>query len=149
MKKLLLGLSALTALLHPVKAELDVPQIDEMIDKIQKKRVSNVGVDFQKVPSPFVVVKIDKDNNKTVLSSPEEKIRMKAYAIIDDGTAESSVNINGRWLRIKDKINGYTVVEIKDNKTVLKKGDNTMELFLPKNPVEMEIPQIKITRGKR
>jgi hypothetical protein len=146
MKKILLPFSVTVVItIYPLWGELSVSQIDQMVEKIQQKRVSKVEVDFDKVPTPFVIVKMDQESNDTILSSPEKKVVMKVYAIINDGTEDSSANINGMWLHRNDSIDGYTVVEIKSDKVVLKKGDNTMELFLPKKPIE--IPQIKINEG--
>jgi hypothetical protein len=145
MKKILFPLSAVAIAVYPLWGELSVSQIDQMVEKIQQKRVSKVEVDFEKVPTPFVVVKVDQESNETILSSPEKKVVMKVYAIVNDGTEDSSANVNGEWLRRNDKIDGYTVVEIKNDRVVLKKGDNTMELFLPKKPVDIQ--QIKINEG--
>ncbi len=118
-------------------AELSIGQIDNMVLKIQKKRVSKMDIDYKTVPSPFIVIKKDKDSNTTIVKSPTHKISFDLSAIINN-----SAFINGRWYKVGDMMNDYNVTNISGSEVKLQKGKSVIELFLPNKPVK--IPQIQI-----
>ena len=128
------------AVLVPLSAELSVEQIDNMVKKIQQKRVSKMEIDYKVVPSPFIIIKKDSDTNDTIVTTPTKKISFVLSAIIN-----GSAYINGKWYKVGDVMNDYNVTKISDTEVKLQKGHSTIELFLPKKPVD--IPQIKINEG--
>ncbi len=137
MKKLALFTIATVISLN---AELSMEQIDNMVMKIQQKRVSKMNIDYKVVPSPFIIIKKDSDTNDTIVTTPTKKVSFELSAIINN-----SAHINGKWYKVGDSMNDYNVTEISDTEVKLQKGKSTIELFLPKKPVD--IPQIKIYEG--
>lgn len=123
-----------------LNAEFNVEQINNMVNQIQQKRVSKMNIDYRSVPSPFIVIKMDEDSNKTVAVSPKKQISFNLSAIINH-----SAFINGKWYKVGDSMSDYKIIEIGDTEVKLENGKNTIELFLPKKPVD--IPQIKINEG--
>ena len=123
-----------------LNAELSIEQIDNMVNKIQQKRISKRNIDYRNVPSPFILIKKDENDKKAVVSSLTKELSLKLNAIIND-----TAFINGRWYKVGESVNDYNITKIDDRKVELKKGKNTMELFLPKGSID--IPQIKINEG--
>ena len=124
-----------------LNAEFSMEQIDNMVLKIQQKRVSKMDIDYKSVPSPFIIIKKDEDTKKTVVSTPEKKISFNLSAIIND-----TAFINGKWYKKGDVIGGYNITEITDTKVKLENKKSTIELFLPQKK-SLDIPQIKINEG--
>jgi hypothetical protein len=107
-----------------------------MVAQIQGKRVSKVNVDFRKVASPFAFM-VKKDINATpVLKMPERQVTLSLSAIINE-----RARINGEWVRVGETVDGYRIESVEENRVVLKKGDRTVELFLP-NPERNNLLQI-------
>ncbi len=127
-------------LMISLNAEFSMEQIANMVEKIQQKRVSKMNIDYRSVPSPFIIIKKDEESNKTVAMSPISEISFNLSAIIND-----SAFINGKWYKVGDSVNDYNITEISNTEVKLENGKNTIELFLPKKPVD--IPQIKINEG--
>jgi hypothetical protein len=120
----------------PLMAELSVAKIDKMVEDIQGKRKSRVNVQFDQVISPFAVI-VQKDVNATpVMQTVEQQVNFQLKAIIND-----EANINGRWLKPGDEIQGYKVEKIEEGHVVLRKQGRSIELFLP-NPAEKNLLQI-------
>ena len=127
-------------LMISLNAEFSVEQINNMVTKIQQKRVSKMNIDYRSVPSPFIVIKKDEDSNKTVAMSPKKQMSFDLSAIINH-----SAFINGKWYKVGDSMNDYNITKIGDTEVKLENGKNTIELFLPKKTID--IPQIKINEG--
>jgi hypothetical protein len=107
-----------------------------MVEDIQGKRKSRVNVQFDQVISPFAVI-VQKDVNATpVMQTVEQQVNFQLKAIIND-----EANINGRWLKPGDEIQGYKVEKIEEGHVVLRKQGRSIELFLP-NPAEKSLLQI-------
>ncbi len=120
----------------PLLAELSVGRIDQMVEQIQGKRQSKVKVDFEKVVSPFVTVVQEENSTKSVIKMMAQQVNFKLSAIIND-----TAKINGQWVKVGESIQGYSVEKVEENHVVLKKGDRTVELFLP-NPKKNNLLQI-------
>jgi len=112
-----------------------------MVEKIQGKRESKVHVDFEKIASPFGLVFTPSDQNTT--AAPAIKHIVESVANFDlSAIMNDQARINGQWVTIGDKIEGYDVQTIEENRVVLKKGNRSVELFLP-NPKNTKLFQIK------
>jgi hypothetical protein len=127
MKKLLLSLTILS---YPAIAELTVSQIEEMVKRIQSKRVSEYEIDFLKIPSPLEGVKkvVEENLTKTVLLDNVADISFTLHAIMND-----KAYVNEKWHNRGDKIQGFTLREIFDDHVVLKKDRKTIKVFLVKD----------------
>ncbi len=140
MKKLMIIL----ALSYPIFAELTVSQIEEMVKRIQSKRVSEYEIDFLKIPSPLEGIKkvVGKNINKTVLVGNDIKnINFTLNAIVND-----NVYINGKWYKKGDTILGFKIEDVLDDHIVLKnKKNKTIKVYL----VKKKKLDIKITTGAK
>ncbi len=76
----------LLILSHPIFAELTVSQIEDMVKKIQNKRVSEYEIDFLEIPSPLEGIKnvVENDKSKTVLLDSIKDVSFSLNAIIND-----------------------------------------------------------------
>jgi hypothetical protein len=133
MKNLLMGSLLLSM---PLFAELSVGMIDKMVEQIQGKRESKVKVDFERVVSPFATVERRDLNTTPKIKVVAQQVHFKLSAIIND-----EAKINSRWVKAGDMIEGYRVESIGENRVVLKKLDQKVELFLP-NPKNNKLIQI-------
>jgi len=136
MKNLLMGGLLLSM---PLFAELSVGMIDKMVEQIQGKRESKVKVDFEKVVSPFATVEQRDVNTTPKIKVVAQRVNFRLSAIIND-----EAKINDRWVKAGDMIEGYRVESVEENRVVLKKSDQKVELFLP-NPKNNKL--IKISEG--
>jgi len=138
MKKLMIIL----ALSYPIFAELTVSQIEEMVKRIQSKRVSEYEIDFLKIPSPLEGIKkvIDNNKTKTVLVETVENVNFVLNAIVND-----NVYINGKWYKKGDTIHGFVIREVYDDHIVLKGKRKTIKVYL----VKKKSLDIKITTGAK
>jgi hypothetical protein len=134
---LLMGLVASSML----KAEATMEQIDNMIKKIQEKRVSKIEVDFDKVKNAYIVIAPSADKNGTVdLVEPEARVEWSLNAIMGD-----SAFINGRWYKVGENVEGYELKRVEDEQVELVKDGRSVMLFLFKK--QKESKQIKINEG--
>jgi len=138
-KRYLIAISSIITV-STLYAELSVEQINNMVEKIQKKRKTKIDIDYRNVSTPFIIIKHSKENDKTIITTPVKKVSFHLRAIIND-----SANINGKWYYVGDKINGYTITEIHDRVVKLRKKKSGIDIFLPKK--SLKIPQIKINEG--
>ena len=138
MKKLIIILT----LSYPIFAELTVSQIEEMVKRIQSKRVSEYEIDFLKIPSPLEGIKkvIDNNKTKTVLVETVENVNFVLNAIVND-----NVYINGKWYKKGDTIHGFVIREVYDDHIVLKGKRKTIKVYL----VKKKSLDIKITTGAK
>ncbi len=137
MKKTALFLAAVSVLF------LYADEIDDMISKINSKRVSNIPK--QKLlnitsPIPKVVV-IEKNNSKegnitTIAQSSEDSFHLSAIM-------NNKAYINGAWVKKGDMVGDYKLVDIMDNAVYLKNGKKSKMLFF-----ESSNHKIKITLGR-
>ncbi len=137
-------LAFIILLLAPLEAGLTVKTIDKMVNQILGKRKSKIHVNFQKVISPFIAfvpVEGDEGKRKPIINLKQmnSEVRFRLKAIINDQAL-----INGEWIRVGEKIQGYELAQIKDDHVVLKKTGRTIEIFLPK---PKKLLQLQISEG--
>jgi hypothetical protein len=137
MKKFLIAFALFA---YPLFAELTVSQIEEMVKRIQSKRVSEYEIDFLKIPSPLDGISkvVDKNVTKTVLLESTKDINFVLNAIVND-----NAYINGKWYKKGDVIQGFTLREIFDDHVILKKDRKTVKVYL----VKKKDLKIKLTTG--
>ncbi|WP_456433457.1 hypothetical protein [Nitratifractor sp.] len=122
----------------PLMAELDVKTIHHMVEKIKSKRTSTHHVDFSKTPSPFVfVVHREENSTKPKIVIPDRIVSFRLGAVVND-----RAYINGKWLKVGDTIEGYKVDSVDNRSVVLKKGEETVHLFLQKQKKTSKILEI-------
>ena len=124
MKKIFLLLLSLTVFLA---ADLSVAQIEDMVNKIHKKRE---GVELETLDNtlePFVRVT---ENNTTVILDPvmkKKEAKLVLHAIVN-----GKAYINESWNVIDDKIMGYTLMFIGKRGVVLRNANHIKKLYLRK-----------------
>lgn len=124
MKKIYLLLLSLTVFLA---ADLSVAQIEDMVNKIHKKRE---GVELETLDNtlePFVRVT---ENNTTVILDPvmkKKEAKLVLHAIVN-----GKAYINESWNVIDDKIMGYTLMFIGKRGVVLRNANHIKKLYLRK-----------------
>jgi len=117
---------------------LDADDIDDIVNKIKKDRVSSINKkELLSVKSPLVkMVKIDKnstkDSNKT-----ESAIVLRKESFSLDAIMNNSALINGKWYKKGDKIYSYVIKDIMDDSVYLKDGNKTKIIFF--KPLENKI----------
>ena len=57
--------------------------------------------------------------------SKKESLNLKIYAIF-----QNRVNINGKWFKIGDIINGYKILKITNNYVYLKRNNKVLKLSI-------------------
>jgi hypothetical protein len=127
---------------YPIFAELTVSQIEDMVKRIQSKRVSEYDIDFLKIPSPLDgIAKVQEDNKtKTVLLDSVKEVKFTLNAIIN-----KQAYINGKWYKRGDKIHRFVLREVFNNYVILRKDRKHIKVYL----VKKRNINIKITGGAR
>ena len=69
--------------------------------------------------------------NNSAKNTTKKVFNLKIYAIF-----QNKVNINGKWLKIGDKINGYKIIKIANNCIYLKQNNKTSKIFIKNNILE-------------
>jgi len=109
---------------------LGADDIDDIVNKIKKDRVSNINKkELLSVKSPLVkMVKIDKnstkDSNKTGSAIVLKKESFSLNAIMNN-----SALINGKWYKKGEKIYSYVIEDIMDDSVYLKDRNKTKIIF--------------------
>ena len=124
MKKIFLLLLSLTVFLA---ADLSVAQIEDMVNKIHKKREGVKLETLENTLEPFVRVS---ENNTTVILDPVMK--KKEAKLILHAIVNGKAYINDSWSVIDDKIMGYTLMYIGKRGVVLRNGNHIKKLYLRK-----------------
>jgi len=131
MKKLLLVSTLLVGLF--------ADEIDNIINAINSKRESIIPKSVilnTKSPIPKIEVvdvnKSDKNGSKVVVKSPVEEFKL--LAIINN-----RANINNKWLKVGDTINGYRVVDIMSDSVYLQDGNKTKLVTFSKKSKKIKI----------
>ena len=115
--KRIIGLAFFSLLLYA-----DVTYIIEEIIKIKK---------FKPIFKSIVYYNIFEDenisSNKNIslvkLKSTKENNDLKIYAIF-----QNKVNINGKWFKIGDIVNGYKIIKITNNYVYLEQNNKILKL---------------------
>ncbi|WP_456428420.1 hypothetical protein [Nitratifractor sp.] len=138
--KSVISVFLLFAISLPIQAELSVKRIGMMVEKIQSKRIGKHSIDFIKVPSVFVVIPSEENRSKRpMIRMPSETTRLVLKAIVNDRAF-----INGKWVGLGDKVLGYRVEKIEDNKVLLKKDNKSVRLYFRERN---ESKAIQISKG--
>ena len=116
------------ALVSPLFADLSISQMETMVERIKSKRKGNADSNISKVVSPFVMIQIDDDTEKVSIQEPEKESIVFSLGGIFDHKAF----VNGKWLKIGDKISGYEMIEISGKSVKFVQGRHTIEVFLKK-----------------
>ena len=132
MKKLIIycGLTALVV--------LNADNIDEIVTKINSQRHSTIPKDKLTTitsPMPKLVVIDDnatKDANKTLVKDKKDSFILTA-------TMNNSAFINGNWIKVGDRINGYKLVDIMKDSVYLKDGNKTKMIFFKSDAKKIKI----------
>jgi len=104
--------------------------IDDIVNKIKKDRVSNINKkELLSVKSPLVkLIKIDKNNTKDS-NKTESSIVLRKESFNLDAIMNNSALINGKWYKEGDKIYSYIIKDIMDDSVYLKDGNKTKIIF--------------------
>lgn len=125
MKKIFLFFLAVSLSLN---ANLSVPQIEEMVSKIHKKRAGVELKTLENTHEPFV--RLENENNVSTFVIP--KIKKHETKLILHAVVNGKAYINDKWFAVDDKILGYELKFI-GNKGVVLRNENTIKkLFLQK-----------------
>lgn len=132
---------------YPLLAELTVSQIEEMVKRIQSKRVSEYEIDFLKIPSPLDGIKkiVDKNITKTVLLERTQDINFVLNAIVNN-----HAYINGKWYKKGESIQGFVLREIFPDHVTLKKDRKHVKVYLVKKKgLKIKLTTKKSKRGAK
>ena len=124
MKNILIIVSLLTASLY---ADLSVAQIENMVKKIQEKRV---GFDLETLSTtkdPFVITLEEEKEEIPEYIAPRKKTNanISLHAIMG-----GKAYINNGWKDINDTVLGYRLKYIGKRGVVLRNGNQIKKLFL-------------------
>lgn len=125
-------------------ADANTEWVDARVKAIKPPRsgISNAAVN--RVRNPFIYVyKTDssKGTKEGVKAAPAAKKTVKKTLQLV-AVMNNSALINGNWYRTNDKIQGYTVANIKPDSVLLKKGKAKRTLFVTQENQNIKI-QVK------
>jgi len=126
MKKIFLVLLSLTVFLV---ADLSVEQIEDMVNKIHKKREGVKLETLDNTLEPFVRVS---ENNATVIILDPVVVKKKEEKLVLHAIVNGKAYINDSWSVTDDKIMGYTLMFIGKRGAVLRNGNRIKKLYLRK-----------------
>jgi len=116
-------------------------EIDEMVSKINSPRESNLSKEaLVSLPSPMPKLIIENNNSKESNIS-QSVIKEEVFNL--KGIMNNSAFINGKWVKIGEKIGSFELVDIMDDSVYLKDGNRTKLIFFKQNN-----GKIKITVGR-
>jgi len=107
----------------------DITYIINEIKKIEKFKPIFKKVTYYNIFE--YEIKIAKKNIVAVFK--KENFNLEIYAIF-----QNRVNINGKWLKIGDAINGYKILKITNNYVYLKRNNQILKL-----PIKSYILRVK------
>jgi len=112
--------------------------IDTMVKKINSKRDSNISKEeLSLIPSPMVQKSSDKNVTNSVKPLPVKVIVEEN--IVLQGIMNNSAYINGKWVKMGEKINNYTLVDVMDDSVYLKDGNRSKLIFFKQNNGKIKI----------
>jgi len=97
----------------------DITYIVNEIEKIKKTKPM-----FKKI-THYNIFEYEIAKNTIAISYQKESVNLKIYAI-----SQNRVNINSKWFKIGDMMNGYKVTKITDNCVYLKQNNKTLKLSI-------------------
>ncbi len=118
-------------------------EIDDMVYKITTPRVNVIPKDkILSTPSPMPKVVVadtntTKDENGTLIVKKTEEYNLT-------GIINNRANINGKWIKVGEKIGRFKLVDIMDDSVYLKDGNDSKMVFFGGKKSE----KIKIILGR-
>jgi len=113
-------------------------EIDDIINKINNKREAKISKKvIEKTPSPIPKVVITDLNNTT--KGSKVTVVEAGTSFMLKGIMNKSANINGKWVKLGEKINGYKLVDVMEDSVYLKDGNRSKMLFFEQNNTKIKI----------
>lgn len=104
----------------------DLAKIDSFVEKIKVEREGLDPAIIKTISDPFYY-------NKEFLAKKQQelaKIQAPAYRLYS--IFNNRAKINGKWYILGDKVGSYRLANISQESAVLRRGNQTLTLFVPK-----------------
>ena len=116
---------------------LNADTIDEIVSKINSKRDTSIPKEklvtiTSPMPKLIVVENNSTDGNKTVVKSKVDVFKLTAIM-------NNSAYINGKWVKVGDRVGTYKLVDVMDDSVYLKDGNVTKLIFFKQNSGKIKI----------
>ncbi|RLA58161.1 MAG: hypothetical protein DRQ78_12555 [Epsilonproteobacteria bacterium] len=121
MKSILIILMLLSAYVY---ADLSTKDIENMVDKIYKKRTGMTLGNLSDIEDPFVRIEVE-DNVTKVIAMTEIQFFLK-------GIMNNRAYINDKWYDINDIVSGYTLKHVGKKGIVLMRDNQIKKVLLRK-----------------
>ncbi|HGZ70296.1 MAG TPA: hypothetical protein ENL00_02985 [Nitratifractor sp.] len=126
---LLLGVTAVVA-----------EDIDTILSKIKTKRLSPVSEkSILDTPSPMTVLVKSNESNSSTDSNKSQKLKPQEEKFVLTAIMNGSANINGKWVKLGEKIGTYKLEDIMDDSIFLKSAQKEKIIFFEKNSNKINI----------
>jgi len=106
-------------------AELSTKNIENMVDKLYKKRIGISLEDISDIEDPFVRMAVE-DNVTTVVAMTEIQFSLK-------GIMNNKAFINDKWYSVGEVVSGYTLKYVGRKGIVLDRDKHIKKIFLRKD----------------
>jgi len=103
----------------------DVTYIINEITKIEKFKPVFKKIKHYNIFEYETNIATNIPTKNTASRSEKGSFNLKIYAIF-----QNRVNINGKWFKVGDTINGYKIVKITNNYVYLKRNNKTLKLSI-------------------
>ena len=116
---------------------LNAEDIDEIVTKINSSRGTTIPKEkltniVSPMPKLVVVDQNSTDTNNTVAKPKEESFILTAIM-------NSSAHINGKWVKIGERVGRYKLIDIMDDSVYLKDGNKTKLIFFKQTSGKIKI----------
>ena len=116
---------------------LNADSIDDIVSKINSKRDTTIPKEklvtiTSPMPKLVVIENNSTDGNKTIIKSKEERFNLTAIM-------NSSAYINGKWVKVGERVGTYKLVDVMDDSVYLKDGNRTKLIFFKQNSGKIKI----------
>ena len=116
---------------------LNAEDIDEIVTKINSSRGTTIPKEkltniVSPMPKLVVVDQNSTDTNNTVAKPKEESFILTAIM-------NSSAHINGKWVKIGERVGTYKLIDIMDDSVYLKDGNKTKLIFFKQTSGKIKI----------
>lgn len=119
----------------PAYADLSIPQIDLMTDKIKLNRVSVEKDLYKKIKSPYKNIVGAQDDKHTDTEMTKAKIFVLGAVI------NKKAFLNSTWVKKDDTIEGYNVIFVKEDSVRLRLNNDVIDISLKKNKQIIDISE--------
>ena len=107
--------------------------VDTQVDAIKPARVGINNSEITKVQNPFIFYKKDKDKSDMISSlvkpgSVNTALKQKPKPLKLSSIINNSALINGKWYKVNQNVEDYTVLSITRTNVVLSKGKKKLVL---------------------